>query len=192
MENRAEKTIIKVIVAILAVVAIVLLTVIGTYNSLVSKEVKVSEAMANIDTQLTRRAELIPNLVSTVKGFTEHETEVFDSVTKARENLLKATSVSGKAEASEEITSALGKLIAIAEAYPELKSDSVYIGLMDELAGTENRIAIARESYNKAAAIFNKSLRTFPSNIIAGMLGYNKAELFEASESAKEVPSVEF
>lgn len=188
MMNKKTEVLIGAVVA----VVILIISMIGSYNSLISKETKVSESMANIDTQLTRRADLIPNLVNTVKGYAAHETAVFESVTQARENMLGAQTVSEKAEASDELTGALGKLIAIAEAYPELKSDTLYVSLMDELAGTENRIAISRENYNGAVAAYNKSIKIFPTSIIANMAGFHKAELFEASESAKEVPNIEF
>ncbi len=181
------------IVVAVAVVMVLLLLVlpISTYNGLVSGQTAIEEQSANIDTQLQRRMDLIPNLVKTVKSFTEHESEVFEQVTAAREKLMNADSMAEKAEANEEVTGALNNLIAIAESYPELKSDSVYTGLMDELAGTENRIAYARENYNNAVSEYNRNIRRFPAVIFAGMLGFEKAEFFEADEAAATAPQVD-
>ncbi len=175
-----------VIVAILAAVGI------GSYNSLVSKETKLEEQAANIDTQLQRRADLIPNLVSTVKGYADHETEVFTAVTEAREKLFAAGTMEEKSEANNEVSAALGRLIAISESYPELKSDTVFVDLMDELSGAENRISYARQEYNAAVASYNRAIRVFPTVIFAKMMGFEKASSFEADESANTVPTVEF
>ncbi len=180
------------LIGIVAAVVVVVLVIFGSYNSLVGLQTDVEEQAANIDTQLQRRADLIPNLVNTVKGYSEHETEVFNAVNEAREKLMSANSMEEKSEANEEVTSALNRLIAIAENYPELKSDTLYVDLMDELAGTENRIAYAREGYNDVVTSYNKAIRKFPGVIFAGMFGFEKAELFEASESATKVPQVEF
>lgn len=179
---------------LLVVVGIILVFImffVGGYNSLVSKQTTVEEQAANIDTQLQRRADLIPNLVKTVKSFTEHEEEVFAEVNEAREKLMSAGTMAEKSEANEEVTSALNKLIAIAESYPELKSDTVYVDLMDELAGTENRISYARQNYNSAAADYNKSIKMFPGALFANMFGFEKAELFEAAEGAEKAPDVD-
>ncbi len=181
--------------SLLVVGGIILVLVLGAiagFNSLVSKQTAVEEQAANIDTQLQRRADLIPNLVNTVKGYTEHESEVFSEVTQARERLMSAGTMAEKSEANEEVTSALNKLIAIAESYPELKSDTVYVQLMDELAGTENRISYARESYNAAVTTYNRAIRTFPGVLYAGMMGFEKEALFEASATANTVPEVSF
>ncbi len=180
-----------ILIGILVAVAAVAVFFIGGYNSLVSKQTAVEEQGANIDTQLQRRADLIPNLVKTVKSYTDHESEVFSEVNKAREKLMQAGTMAEKSEANEEVTSALNKLIAVAESYPELKSDKVYTDLMDELAGTENRIAYSRENYNSAVADYNKAIRMFPGVFFAGMFGFEKAELFEAAAGASEVPEVD-
>ncbi|SKB70921.1 LemA protein [Lachnospiraceae bacterium] len=177
---------------ILGIIFVFVLGVIGGYNSLISKQTAVEEQYANIDTQLQRRNDLIPNLVNTVKGYTDHESEVFQQVTEAREKMMAANSVAEKSEADAEVTSALNKLIAVAENYPELKSDTVYVSLMDELAGTENRISYARQEYNASVASYNKSIRAFPGVMYANIFGFEKAELFEASEGSDVVPSVEF
>ncbi len=180
-----------VLLAVVAIIVVLVLFFVGGYNSLVSKQTAVEEQAANIDTQLQRRADLIPNLVKTVKSFTEHESEVFSEVTKAREKLMSAGTMAEKSEANEEVTSALNKLIAIAESYPELKSDTVYVDLMDELAGTENRISYARQNYNAAVADYNKAIKMFPGVFFANMFGFERAELFEASEGAEKVPDVD-
>ncbi|MCR5545863.1 MAG: LemA family protein [Lachnospiraceae bacterium] len=182
----------KGLIAAIAVVVVLALMCIGSYNSLVSKETAVEEEAANIDTQLQRRADLIPNLVNTVKGYTDHEAEVFNAVTEAREKLLAAGTMSEKSAANDEVSTALSKLVAIAESYPELKSDKVYVDLMDELSGTENRISYARKSYNEAVASYNKAIKKFPGVIFANMFGFEKAEMFEAAESADSVPEVSF
>lgn len=182
----------KGLIAVIAVVAVLVIACIGGYNSLVSKETTVEEQASNIDTQLQRRADLIPNLVNTVKGYTDHETEVFTAVTEAREKLMSAGTMAEKSEANDEMTTALGKLIAIAESYPELKSDTVYVSLMDELSGTENRISYARKSYNEAVASYNKAIKKFPGVLFANMFGFEKADMFEASEGAESVPEVSF
>ena len=179
-------------IVVLVVVIILIAVPISTYNSLVSMQTAVEEQGANIDSQLQRRMDLIPNLVETVKGFTAHETEVFDAVTSARENMMAAGDMAEKSAANEEMTGALNRLIAVAEAYPELKSDTVYVGLMDELAGTENRISYARTEYNAAVTSYNMAIRKFPGNIFAGIFGFEKADFFEAAEGAEAVPEVNF
>ena len=182
----------KSILAVFGVIAVCVLFFVGSYNSLISKQAEVEQQYSNIDTQLQRRADLIPNLVNTVKGYTDHENEVFTEVTEAREKLMNASTVAEKSEADAEVSGALSKLVAIAESYPELKSDKVYVSLMDELAGTENRISYAREEYNAAVTSYNKAIRTFPGVMFANMFGFEKSDLFEAQESAKEVPEVKF
>ena len=182
--------------AALGVVILVIIMIVGFfvggYNSLVRKQTVVEQKASDIDTQLQRRADLIPNLVNTVKGYTEHETEVFSEVTEAREHLMAANTMAEKSAADAEVSGALNKLIAVAENYPELKSDTVYVDLMDELAGTENRISYVRQEYNSAVADYNMAIRTFPGVFFATMFGFEKADLFEAEEGAKEVPKVEF
>lgn len=182
----------KALIPIIAIVVVIVAVFAGSYNSLVSKQTDVENGAATIDTQLQRRMDLIPNLVETVQGFASHETEVFSAVTEARENMMKAGTMSEKAEANEEMTSALGRLLAVAEAYPELKSDKVFTSLMDELSGTENRIAYARDEYNSVATIYNKAIRKFPTVIFANMFGFEKADLFKAKEGADVAPTVDF
>ena len=178
--------------AIFGVILVIILFQVGAYNSLVSKQTIVEQKAADIDTQLQRRTDLIPNLVNTVKGFTDHENEVFSEVTEAREHLMAAGTMAEKSEADAEVTGALNKLVAIAESYPELKSDTVYVDLMDELAGTENRISYVRQEYNAAVTDYNMAIRTFPGVFYANMLGFEKADFFEAKEGAEGVPEVKF
>ena len=162
------------------------------YNSLVNLGENVEAKAADIDVQLQRRADLIPNLINTVKGYMEHENDVIDKITLARENLVNANSTADKANANAELTSALNNLFVIVENYPDLKSSSNFIELQDELAGTENRIAIARKEYNEVVADYNKKIKSFPTNIIAGMFNFDSKDYFTAKEGADEVPQVNF
>lgn len=180
--------IIAVVIGIIAVICAIVC--ISSSNSLASANNTIEEKAAEIDTQLQRRADLIPNLIATVKEYTDHETEVFDALAQARSNLIAAKTMEEKAVANNEIDSALGRLFAVAEAYPELTSNTLYVDMMDELAGTENRIAYARGEYNSAVGTFNRLLVVFPTSLFAGK--YDKAVYFEASETATEVPTVQF
>lgn len=164
----------------------------SSYNGLVNKEEEVNGKLADISVQLERRADLIPNLVNTVKGYASHEQSVIDSVTKARANLLNADSAEEMAIANQELTSALNNLLVIVENYPDLKSNTNFIQLQDELAGTENRIAVARSDYNDAVKDYNKTIKSFPKNILASMFGFEEKEYFEAKDSSNEVPEVSF
>ena len=178
-----------------SIVGVILLLVVmfsSTYNGLVSKEEEVEGKLADISVQLERRADLIPNLVSTVKGYTSHEQNIIDSVTKARQNLVNADDAEEMAEANQQLTTALNNLFVIVENYPELKSNTNFIQLQDELAGTENRIAVARSDYNDAVKDYNKTIKSFPKNILAGMFGFEEKEYFEAKDSSNEVPEVSF
>lgn len=179
---------------IIAVILIVILGIIciSSYNGLAKAQINVEEQLSNVQTQLQRRADLIPNLVNTVKGYAAHESEVFGAVTAAREKLMGATGAEELSEADGELTNALGRLIAIAESYPDLKANTTYTGLMDELAGTENRIATVRRDYNGAVTAYNRKIRTFPGNIFAGIFGFEKADFFEAEEGSEKAPEVSF
>ena len=181
----------KTIGIIIAVIVVIIAIFAGTYNSLVSSQAAVEQKQADIDTQLKRRTDLIPNLVTVAKSYAAHETEVFDAVNKARENLMGAGTMQEKAAADDQLTSALGKFVAIAENYPELKLDTVYVDLTDKLAGTENRISTARTNYNEAVKDYNTGIRSFPKNIFAGMFGFEKAEYFTASEADQEPVTVD-
>lgn len=181
-----------IIIAILAVVIIIAISLGGSYNGIVAKAEEVDNKFATIDTQLQRRADLIPNLVNTVKGYAAQEKEIIASVTEARAKLAGATTVGEKANADEELTSALNRLLVVVENYPELKSSQNFIQLSDELAGTENRIATARRDYNEAVKEYNLKIKKFPTNLMANMFGYGAKEYFQATEGSKEVPNVNF
>lgn len=181
------------IVALIIVIAIVVVGGIwafSSYNGLATSFESVATGQASIDTQLQRRGDLIPNLVATVKSFAAHETEVIDSVTDARAKLSGAGTMAEKAEADGELSSALSRLMVVVENYPELKSDATYVSLMDELAGTENRIAVARDDYNTTVQGYNNKVITFPGRMFAGMFGFEKAEYFKAAEGSQTAPNV--
>ena len=181
-----------VLICIVAVIAIVAITLISGYNGMVSKQENVDTQLSNLDTMLQRRSDLIPNLVSTVKAYTSHENDVIEKITEARTKMVNANTVEEKSEANQELSSSLNSLVVAVENYPDLKSSENYINLMDELSGTENRIAVARKDYNEAVKSFNTSIIKFPNNLLAGMFGFEKAEYFEADEKSAEVPSVDF
>lgn len=181
-----------VIGAVLLVVVILFATLMGSYNSLVKLDEEVQKAYADIETYLKRRADLIPNLVNTVKGFDIQEQAVIDSVTEARAKMSGASGEEEMLAAGQEMETALSRLLVVVENYPEIKSDKMYIGLMDELAGTENRLSVARSDYNEAVSKYNGKIRRFPSNILAGMFNFEAKEYFEASEADREVPQVNF
>lgn len=179
-----------VVVAIVAVIAIIGGICVSNYNSLVTAREEVSSAEANIDTYLQRRADLIPNIVASVKSYAAHETEVYSKIAEARQKLVNAGNISEKAEANAELSSALQGLNIVVESYPELKADATYIALMDELEGSENRIATARKNYNDVVKEYNNKVIKFPANIFAGIFGFEKADYFEADEGAENAPDV--
>ncbi len=181
-----------VLLAVLAVVGLFAGLIVGSYNGLVDKQATLDEQNAAIQTQLQRRMDLIPNLVSTVKGYAAHEEEVYTAIADARSALAGANSVAEQAQANSALDSALSRLLVVVENYPELKANQNFIQLQDELAGTENRISRAREEYNAAAKAYNSKIRRFPSNLIAAMFGFEKADYFEASQGAQNAPVVEF
>lgn len=181
-----------ILLGVLAVIILVVAMLGGSYNSLVSKEEKVTQKYADISVQLERRADLIPNLVNTVKGYAAHETEAIEKVTTARENLLKANTAEEKSKANDELTNSLNALMVIVENYPDLKANQNFIQLSDELAGTENRIATSRRDYNDAVTSYNTLVKKFPTNILASIFGFEKKDYFEVSEGKTEAPEVEF
>jgi LemA protein len=185
------------ILLILAIVLILILVVPffylkGTYNSLVTLDEQVKAAWAQVENQLQRRYDLIPNYVETVKGYAAHEKEVLTSVTEARSRVGGASGIDEKIQANNQLTSALSRLLLVVERYPDLKANQNFIRLQDELAGTENRIAVERRRYNEAVRVFNTRVRRFPTNLVAGMFGFDKAEFFEVPEEARTAPKVKF
>jgi LemA protein len=167
-------------------------TCIGQYNSLVNSEESVDESWAQVENVLQRRADLIPNLVATVKGYAAHEKEIFTEVANARSRLLTARGPEEAAAANESLTGALGRLLVIAEAYPQLRASENFQRLQDELAGTENRIAVERRRYNESVRSYNQRIRSFPTRVIAGMFGFDAKQYFQAEAGAQSVPHVDF
>ena len=182
--------IIGIIVVIIIVVPLFYLK--GTYNRLVTMDENVKGAWAQVENQLQRRFDLIPNYVETVKGYAAHEKEVFVKVTEARSRVAGAQNVPDKIQANNSLSSALSRLLVVVERYPELKANTNFIRLQDELAGTENRIAVERRRYNETVKAYNIRVRRFPTNIIAGMFGFEKAAFFEVPKERQEAPKVKF
>ena len=181
------------LIIVLVVVAILIFYFIGIYNSLVRLRNQVKNAWSQIDVQLKRRHDLIPNLLETVKGYMKHERETLDSVTQARAAAMGAETVGEKAKAESMLGGALGRLQVAVEAYPDLKANQNFLALQEELTTTENKISFARQSYNDQVLGFNNKIQMFPSNIVAGMFGFNEEEFFEIEDQAeKEVPKVTF
>ena len=164
----------------------------GTYNSLVTMDEGVKAAWAQVENQLQRRYDLIPNLVETVKGYASHEEEVFLKVTEARSRVGGAGTVSDKIATNNSLSAALSRLLVVVERYPELKANTNFLRLQDELAGTENRIAVERRRYNESVRAFNTTIRRFPTNILAGIFGFEKAAFFDVPEENQEAPKVSF
>jgi LemA protein len=178
---------------ILGVIVIFVLALISIYNGLVAKKIRVDEAWSQIDVQLKRRHDLIPNLVETVKGYAAHEKNTLEEVVAARNSAISANGVADKAQAENMLTGALNKLFALSENYPNLKANENFAQLQEELTSTENRIAFARQHYNDSVAVFNMAVMQFPSNIIAGVFNFTKREMFEIEDAAqREVPQVKF
>lgn len=182
-----------ILLVILAVIGILIGFTAGSYNGFVEKREQVDNAQSTISTQLQRRADLIPNFVATVKGYSEYEQKTYTAVTEARSAVSKAKTANEQAAAEEQLDSAISVWVnAITEAYPELKANENYTALQYELSGTENRIAQARKDYNSAAKSYNVSIKKFPKNIIAGIFGFEKVEYFEAKAGTENVPQVSF
>ncbi len=177
---------------IVVVVIAVLAFVIKTYNELVRLRNKVKNAFAQIDTQLQRRFDLIPNLVETVKGFATHEKELLENVAASRSGYMNASSNGEKLAMNNQLTSNLRSLFAVAESYPELKANTNFLKLQDELSETEDKITYSRQFYNDAVTIYNNKIQMFPGNIVAGMFGFREEELFNTDDEAKEAPRVQF
>jgi len=175
-----------------ALVVVFLLYLWSKYNEFIRSENRIDNAWAQIDVQLQRRAELIPNLMETVKGYMKHEREVLENVTKARAALMGAGSPQAKMQAEGLLESALGRLFAVAEAYPDLKANTNFLQFQDELAHTENKISFARQAYNDAVLNYNNAVETFPGNIIAGMTGRKEKAMLQVPEAVRAVPKVSF
>lgn len=181
-----------VIGAVVIVGIIIAVSLMGIYNSLVTKSQAIDAQWAQVETQYQRRFDLIPNLVNSVKGMMKQEQTVFDAIAQARTKYGSATTVDAKAQAAGEVESALGRLLAIVENYPELKSSQNVTALMDELAGTENRISVERRRYNELVRDYNTQIKTFPTNMLAGMFGFTEKQYFQSVSGADQAPKVEF
>ncbi len=181
-----------VILAIVAVAVIVLISAISSYNGLVSAEQEVNEKESTISVMLTRRADLIPNLVNTVKGYAAHEEGIYTDLANARAKMAGNADTGEKLEANAQLDSALSRLLVVVENYPELKASEQFTALQDQLEGSESRISTARVDYNAAVKKYNTKIRRFPSNIIAGMFGFESKALYEASEGSTQTPNVNF
>jgi len=173
-----------------AVFVLMILWVMGSYNGLVSSDESVNEKWANVQTAYQRRADLIPNLVAVVKQYSDYEGSVLTEITEARASVGKASTPSEYQAADAQLNSALSKLLVVVENYPNLKANENYLSLQDELAGTENRVKTERDIFNKAVRDYNIKVRRFPTNIIAGMFGFEKKESFEAAEGTEIAPDV--
>ncbi len=179
-------------IIVLVIVALLVIGLITLYNRFVQLRNRVDNSWAQIEVQLKRRWDLIPNLVETVKGYAEHERGTFEAVTQARANAQKAQGPAETAAAEGILGQALGRLFAVAEAYPELQADENFRQLQDELAGTENRIAVSRQVYNDTVLSYNNAIQTFPGVVIAGPFGFDKREFFESDATQREAPQVDF
>lgn len=173
-------------------IALIFFAVVGVYNRLVVLRNRIENAWSQIDVQLKRRYDLIPNLIETVKGYATHERELFENVTKARTQAMNAGTVEGQAKAENMLTGTLKTLFAVAENYPELKANENFMMLQEELSGTESKIAFARQFFNDTVMSFNTAIQKFPSNILAGMFGFGSKEYFEIDEVSREPVKVDF
>lgn len=196
-----KKSVIITLTAIVAMVALVAIWAVSGYNSLVNADESVATAWSNVENQYQRRADLIPNLVNTVKGYAVHEQETLDAVVSARTRATQVTidadnmtpeKLAEYQKAQGEVGAALSRLLAITESYPDLKANQNFLELQAQLEGTENRISVERRNFNEAARSYNTSIRTFPKNLLAGMFGFEKRPYFEAQEGAEKAPEVKF
>ena len=181
-----------IIIVIVGILVLLAFYVIGVYNKLVNARNKVDNQFSQVDIQLKRRADLIPNLVETVKGYAKHEEGTLTAVIEARNKAVSATSINEKVDANNELTGALNKLFALSEAYPELKANENFMSLQKDLKETEDKITYARQFYNDSAMEFNNLVEMFPSNIVASMFKFKKFEYFKIDEKEKETPKVKF
>lgn len=188
----------KTLIVVLVVIAILAISAYsffaGNYNRFVQLDQAVKSAWAQVENQLQRRLDLIPNLVETVKGYAKHEREVLTEVTNARAKVGGTANapIAEKIAANNELSGALSRLLLVVERYPDLKANQNFLHLQDELAGTENRIAVERMRYNEAVKIYNQTIKSFPANLIAGMFGFKEAAFFDAPKEAQTAPKVQF
>jgi len=180
----------KTLLAILIFIGVVALSLVSTYNSLVTKTQNIDGQWAQVETQYQRRFDLIPNLVNSVKGIFTQEQEVFGKIAEARQNYAGATTVDEKAAAAGQVESALGRLLVIVENYPQLQSNTAVLGLMDELAGTENRVSVERKRFNDIVKDYNTTIKRFPTNLIANLFNFDARAFFEAAAAAQTAPTV--
>jgi len=189
----SKKKTLLIVLAVIVVLAIALYSFFaGNYNKFVKMDVGIKAAWSQVENQLQRRYDLIPNLVETVKGYAKQEHDVLVEVTNARSKVGGAGTVPDKIAANNELTGALSRLMVVVEKYPDLKSNQNFMKLQDELAGTENRIAVERMRYNESVKVYNEAIRSFPANFLAGMYGFREAAFFEAPKDAKAAPKVKF
>lgn len=181
-----------ILIIILAIIIVIAILVVKYYNDLVNGRNRVENAWSQIDVQLQRRNDLIPNIVETVKGYASHEKDTLNQVTQARASMASATTVQEVAEANNNITEALKSLFAVCEAYPDLKANQNFLELQQELSDTEDKISYARQFYNDTVLKFNNLCQQFPSSIVASLFHFDKAEFFEAQEGTRAAPNVKF
>jgi LemA protein len=177
---------------VLGIAAVIILWLVAAYNGLIRDRNRAQNAWSQVDVQLKRRYDLIPNLVETVKGYATHEQQTFERVTRARSAAQAAEGPAEQAEAENFLTSALRQLFAVAEDYPELRASENFQGLQSELSETENRISVSRQIYNDTVLTYNNKVQQVPTNIVASMFGFSEREFFEAGDEAEEAPAVEF
>ena len=188
-------------IILVAVAGIIAVWMVGKYNAMVVEQENVETAWSQVENQYQRRMDLIPNLVNTVKGYAKHEESTYTGVMEARAKATQVTvdaadlteeQITAFSQAQGELSQALGRLMAVAEAYPELKADKQFLNLQEQLEGTENRITVARNTLNETARVYNTFIRQFPNNIVAGLFGFKKRPYFEAEAGAEKAPKVEF
>ena len=182
----------QILFSFLIIIMLGLGSIFGFYNGMVSTSENCDAKWHQVENQMQRRADLIPNLVETVKGYANHEEAVFKAVTDAREQLLQAKNIKDMQTAEGNLNNALGRLLAISENYPNLKANQNFIQLHDELAGTENRIAVAKQDYNNSVQVYNTKIKSLPYSMFAGTFGFSEKEYFNIEEGKKEVPKVNF
>jgi len=179
-------------IILIGIAVLLVLYLVGMYNGFIILKTRIQEALSGIDVQLKRRADLIPNLVETVKGYAKHEKDVFENVTKARASMMSAESLTEKADANNMLSGALKSLFAVAEAYPELKANTNFQDLQRQLEDTEDKVSFSRQFYNSNVLEFNTKIQQIPGNLIAGMFGFKVEEFFAATEEEKKKIDVKF